>query len=157
MSDSKHIENDPERALVTLDQLSQTIEVMTGVVNRLRRHLSEQVQHQLAERTEAEMDGALTMPRASARAAAAAGIAAEEAAGTRETGARAAGTRAIGIRQTAAGATDARAANRPAEQAAGRPSRHSNNQPDRRPRPGVFIEVRPGAAQPPPRDKRILH
>jgi hypothetical protein len=44
MSDSKYTENDPERTLITLDQLSQTIEVMTSVVNRLRQHLSEQVQ-----------------------------------------------------------------------------------------------------------------
>ena len=40
MSDKKHTENDPERTLITLDQLSQTIEVMTSVVNRLRAHLS---------------------------------------------------------------------------------------------------------------------
>jgi len=32
-----------QRTLVTLDQLSQTIEVMSSVVNRLRAHLSEQV------------------------------------------------------------------------------------------------------------------
>jgi len=43
MSDKKYSENDPERTLITLDQLSQTIEVMTTVVNRLRQHLSEQV------------------------------------------------------------------------------------------------------------------
>jgi hypothetical protein len=43
MSDKKYSENDPERTLITLDQLSQTIEVMTSVVNRLRQHLSEQV------------------------------------------------------------------------------------------------------------------
>ena len=34
---------DSERTLVTLDQLSQTIEVMSSVVNRLRMHLSEQI------------------------------------------------------------------------------------------------------------------
>lgn len=43
MSDSKYSENDPERTLITLDQLSQTIEVMTSVVNRLRQHLSQQI------------------------------------------------------------------------------------------------------------------
>ena len=43
MSDDKYIKDDPERTLITLDQLSQTIEVMTSVVNRLRRHLSEQI------------------------------------------------------------------------------------------------------------------
>ena len=39
----KQPDNDPERTLMTLDQLSQTIEVMSSVVNRLRRHLSEQL------------------------------------------------------------------------------------------------------------------
>lgn len=43
MSEEKHADNDPERTLVTLEQLSQTIEVMTSVVNRLRQHLSEQL------------------------------------------------------------------------------------------------------------------
>jgi len=43
MSEKKYSENDPEKTLITLDQLSQTIEVMTTVVNRLRQHLSEQV------------------------------------------------------------------------------------------------------------------
>ena len=44
---NKHFDNDPERTLMTLEQLSQTIEVMTTVVNRLRQHLSEQLQAQL--------------------------------------------------------------------------------------------------------------
>ena len=39
-------DNDPERTLMTLDQLSQTIEVMSSVVNRLRQHLSEQLREQ---------------------------------------------------------------------------------------------------------------
>ncbi|MEZ5491644.1 MAG: hypothetical protein R3F50_15180 [Gammaproteobacteria bacterium] len=43
MSEKKYSENDPERTLITLDQLSQTIEVMTSVVNRLRKHLSDQI------------------------------------------------------------------------------------------------------------------
>ena len=46
MSEEKTSENDPERTLLTLDQLSQTIEVMTSVVNRLRQHLSEQLKAQ---------------------------------------------------------------------------------------------------------------
>jgi hypothetical protein len=46
MSEEKQSENDPERTLLTLDQLSQTIEVMTNVVNRLRQHLSEQLKEQ---------------------------------------------------------------------------------------------------------------
>ena len=48
MSDKKKqegetLEENSQRTLVTLDQLSQTIEVMSSVVNRLRAHLSEQV------------------------------------------------------------------------------------------------------------------
>ena len=42
----KQPDNDPERTLMTLDQLSQTIEVMASVVNRLRQHLSEQLREQ---------------------------------------------------------------------------------------------------------------
>lgn len=54
MSDKKYADDDPERTLVTLDQLSQTIEVMTSVVNRLRRHLSDQVKAQLESKIEAQ-------------------------------------------------------------------------------------------------------
>ena len=42
----KQADNGPERTLMTLDQLSQTIEVMSSVVNRLRQHLSEQLREQ---------------------------------------------------------------------------------------------------------------
>ena len=42
----KQADSDPERTLMTLDQLSQTIEVMTSVVNRLRQHLCEQLREQ---------------------------------------------------------------------------------------------------------------
>jgi hypothetical protein len=52
MSEEKHYENDPERTLITLEQLSQTIEVMTSVVNRLRQHLSEQLYAQMEEQQE---------------------------------------------------------------------------------------------------------
>jgi len=52
MSEEKHFENDPERTLITLEQLSQTIEVMTSVVNRLRQHLSEQLHTQMEEQQE---------------------------------------------------------------------------------------------------------
>lgn len=54
MSEKKYAEDDPERTLVTLDQLSQTIEVMTSVVNRLRRHLSDQIKAQLQSQLEAQ-------------------------------------------------------------------------------------------------------
>ena len=43
----KHYESSPEKTLITLEQLSQTIEVMTSVVNRLRQHLSEQLEDQI--------------------------------------------------------------------------------------------------------------
>ena len=52
MSEEKHFENDPERTLITLEQLSQTIEVMTSVVNRLRQHLSEQLHTQMEKQQE---------------------------------------------------------------------------------------------------------
>ncbi len=47
MSEDNQLDNDPERTLITLEQLSQTIEVMTSVVNRLRQHLSEQLKAQI--------------------------------------------------------------------------------------------------------------
>lgn len=53
MTEKKYADDDPERTLVTLDQLSQTIEVMTNVVNRLRRHLSDQIKAQLESQIEA--------------------------------------------------------------------------------------------------------
>ncbi|PCI75204.1 MAG: hypothetical protein COB20_13440 [SAR86 cluster bacterium] len=54
MSEKKYADDDPERTLVTLDQLSQTIEVMTSVVNRLRRHLSDQIKAQIEAQVELE-------------------------------------------------------------------------------------------------------
>lgn len=51
---NKHLDNDPERTLITLEQLSQTIEVMTSVVNRLRQHLSEQLKHQIEAQHQAK-------------------------------------------------------------------------------------------------------
>ncbi|NQV69973.1 MAG: hypothetical protein HQ498_08100 [Pseudohongiella sp.] len=59
MSDKKYTEDDPQRTLVTLDQLSQTIEVMTNVVNRLRRHLSDQIKAQLENQMESQMEAQL--------------------------------------------------------------------------------------------------
>ena len=43
----KNYSSDPERTLITLEQLSQTIDVMTSVVDRLRQHLSEQLKSQI--------------------------------------------------------------------------------------------------------------
>lgn len=56
MSEDNYSENDPEKTLITLDQLSQTIEVMTSVVNRLREHLSEQIKAQVLK-TSSESEG----------------------------------------------------------------------------------------------------
>ena len=53
MTEKKYADDDPERTLVTLDQLSQTIEVMTSVVNRLRRHLSDQIKAKLESQIDA--------------------------------------------------------------------------------------------------------
>ena len=74
MSNNKYSESDPERTLITLDQLSQTIEVMTSVVNRLRQHLSEQVaarkaqEQQERERLERKAQKALALQQKQARA-----------------------------------------------------------------------------------------
>ncbi|MGB4247507.1 MAG: hypothetical protein WBJ75_07270 [Pseudohongiellaceae bacterium] len=43
MSSGKNTDDSAEKSLMTLDQLSQTIEVMTGVVSRLKRHLNMQL------------------------------------------------------------------------------------------------------------------
>ena len=68
MSEEKQSENDPERTLLTLDQLSQTIEVMTNVVNRLRQHLSEQLKAQAeAQKLAREEEAALRQAEAEAR------------------------------------------------------------------------------------------
>ena len=60
MSEEKHFkkqfDNDPERTLITLEQLSQTIEVMTSVVNRLRQHLSDQLNAQIEEQQQAKLE-----------------------------------------------------------------------------------------------------
>ena len=52
----KQFDNDPERTLITLEQLSQTIEVMTSVVNRLRQHLSDQLNAQIEEQQQAKLE-----------------------------------------------------------------------------------------------------
>ncbi|MDD9891234.1 MAG: hypothetical protein OXU66_16180 [Gammaproteobacteria bacterium] len=54
----KRLDNDPERTLITLEQLSQTIEVMTSVVNRLRQHLSEQLRAQIEAQEQAKLEEA---------------------------------------------------------------------------------------------------
>jgi|TARA_B100001059_G_scaffold22824_1_gene18276 hypothetical protein len=69
MSEEKQSENDPERTLLTLNQLSQTIEVMTSVVNRLRQHLGEQLKAQ-AQQLSREEEKALRDIEAEVEAAA---------------------------------------------------------------------------------------
>lgn len=43
MADKKDVEHNAEQTLITLDQLSQTLEVMTCVVERLKQHLTRQM------------------------------------------------------------------------------------------------------------------
>ncbi len=43
MADKKDVEQNAEQTLITLDQLSQTLEVMTCVVDRLKKHLTRQM------------------------------------------------------------------------------------------------------------------
>lgn len=43
MADKKDVEQNAEQTLMTLEQLSQTLEVMTCVVDRLKTHLTRQM------------------------------------------------------------------------------------------------------------------
>jgi hypothetical protein len=43
MAAKKDVEQNSEQTLITLDQLSQTLEVMTCVVDRLKSHLTRQM------------------------------------------------------------------------------------------------------------------
>ena len=43
MSDKHDVEKNSEQTLITLDQLSQTLEVMSCVVDRLKQHLNRQM------------------------------------------------------------------------------------------------------------------
>tara|TARA_B110000495_G_C22871846_1_gene508439 strand:+ start:117 stop:404 length:288 start_codon:yes stop_codon:yes gene_type:complete len=43
MTEKKEVEKNAEQTLITLDQLSQTLEVMSHVVDRLKQHLSRQL------------------------------------------------------------------------------------------------------------------
>ncbi|MEM1403709.1 MAG: hypothetical protein AAGG55_10295 [Pseudomonadota bacterium] len=53
MKDKEHDQNDNETILMALDQISQTIDVMTSVVGRLRHFVEEQELTQEAEIKEA--------------------------------------------------------------------------------------------------------
>ena len=48
MSDDKNAEVDSETILMTLDQIGQTIDVMTSVVGRLRGYITEQADDDIA-------------------------------------------------------------------------------------------------------------
>ena len=63
----KHYESSPEKTLITLEQLSQTIEVMTSVVNRLRQHLSEQLQDQIERQSRAKEESLKTNTKSNTR------------------------------------------------------------------------------------------
>lgn len=43
MTDKQDVEKNSEQTLITLEQLSQTLEVMTCVVDRLKQHLTRQM------------------------------------------------------------------------------------------------------------------
>lgn len=46
MSNPKKADVDTESILITLDQLGQTIDIMTSVVTRLRHYVTTQAEHQ---------------------------------------------------------------------------------------------------------------
>ena len=52
MSDEKKAEVDSETILMTLDQIGQTIDIMTNVVGRLRGYITEQVDSQTSNKTD---------------------------------------------------------------------------------------------------------
>lgn len=55
MSDNKKSDVDSETILMTLDQIGQTIDIMTNVVGRLRGYITEQIDNEVAsdiDRTE---------------------------------------------------------------------------------------------------------
>jgi hypothetical protein len=47
MSDNKKSEVDSEAVLITLDQVNQTLDVMTKVVGRLRGYITEQLDNEM--------------------------------------------------------------------------------------------------------------
>ena len=56
MNDRDDQHSDRESILMALDQISQTIDVMTSVVGRLRSHVEAQVEAQVEARANAETD-----------------------------------------------------------------------------------------------------
>jgi hypothetical protein len=59
MSDKSDVELNSEQTLITLEQLSQTLEVMTHVVDRLKQHLNRQMSQEksfVVEITQQELE-----------------------------------------------------------------------------------------------------
>lgn len=52
MSKDKKAELDSENILMTLDQIGQTIDIMTSVVGRLRGYITEQLETETKNRTD---------------------------------------------------------------------------------------------------------
>jgi len=59
MSQQKNSENSTQNATMSLDQLSDTIEVMTGVINRLKHHLHLQLTQNDTENKAEALNSAL--------------------------------------------------------------------------------------------------
>lgn len=59
MSQQKNSENSTQNATMSLDQLSDTIEVMTGVINRLKHHLHVQLSQNDTENKAEALNSAL--------------------------------------------------------------------------------------------------
>ena len=57
MENDKKSSNETETILMALDQISQTIDVMTSVVGRLRQHIEEQDFNNEAQARDAMRDG----------------------------------------------------------------------------------------------------
>lgn len=58
MNDRDDQHSDRESILMALDQISQTIDVMTSVVGRLRSHVEAQVEAQVNAETDRDQGGA---------------------------------------------------------------------------------------------------
>lgn len=61
MSDDKKAQLDSETILMTLDQIGQTIEIMTNVVGRLRGYITEQTTEAEATPTSPDAEAALML------------------------------------------------------------------------------------------------
>ena len=55
MSDDKKAQVDSETILMTLDQIGQTIDIMTNVVGRLRGYITEQADIEAAKQADSDI------------------------------------------------------------------------------------------------------